>query len=180
MFERQIAEHFCLDLNNQNTNINIDYKVYDEDGEQKILYFYNITFNEYIYTEKTVNSTDDSLTPTTFMDIAPAYRTISSEGEELHTIFDVIRSIEGKLGSHLTEENNFFSLEEIINIAGLDETKAYSVVVNLDTDDSELIKVEEIPAFDDEAWINKRILFTGDTIIGTPIEAMVFSGFQKI
>lgn len=165
LFERQIAEHFCFDLNNQNTDIKIDYKVYDEDKEQKILYSYDITFNEYIYTEKTVNLTDDSETPTTFMDIAPAFRRITSEGEDLHNIFDIIKSIEGKLGSHLTEENNFFSLEEIINIAGLDEDKVYSIVVNLDTDDSNWEKFNEVP--EPEEYNERYIIYTGETILGT-------------
>lgn len=166
LMERQLGEHFCFDLNNQNTNIILDYELYDdENGKQRILYKYEITFNEYVYTEKVSNSSDDSSSQVTFMDIAPSFRKITSDGEELHTVFDVVKSIDGKLGSHVTEENDFFSLEEIIPLSGITQGTEYCIVANLDTDNSILVTVDEIPDF--EEYNGQRIYYVGDTIIGT-------------
>ena len=112
IFERQLADHFNIDLHDQDGSLFVDCKTVD--GETK--YTVNISNTVYDYGETETSATYISNSVETIkLPITDYY----------HDIFEIISGMKTKYESFLTKRDDLFSLEELIELkidwAGSDE-----------------------------------------------------------
>jgi len=105
IFERQLAEHFNLDLHDQDSDLQLKYFV--EDG--KLKYYLEITNTAYNY-----NTTDNSTSVSTYIE---KNRLPIIETEYYNNVFEIVEGMYNKYSSYLTKRDDLFSLEEIIEFS---------------------------------------------------------------
>lgn len=130
LFERQLADHFNINLNDEDNRIKVDYTIenttvdapdtlseeenilqYNKDRYNKtrtIHYSVSTTTTKYEY--KTVQSGGTAIETT------PETKTYNNIGDD---IFTVVQSMNVNLGNYLMKKDDLFSLEEIIPIEGV-------------------------------------------------------------
>ena len=111
LFERQIADHFNIDLNMPGNNVSVNYKIINDNNERKIQYTYKITTKEVEMTEsvppnileKTYTSEDKD------SDNNPI-------GKVSYNTFEFINHLKERLNNKYFKNDDTYSLEELIEL----------------------------------------------------------------
>lgn len=111
LFERQIADHFNIDLNMPGNNVSVNYKIINDNNERKIQYTYKITTKEVEMTEsvppnileKTYTSEDKD------SDNNPI-------GKVSYNTFEFINHLKERLNNKYFKNDDNYSLEELIEL----------------------------------------------------------------
>ena len=131
LFERQLAEHFNIDLNDQDENIRLYCENYTDPAEttnpsteeeqyvdiknkysrrQKIRYYLHFDTTKYNYVTKTNNK------GTVITSEINSGRIPIDSKKYCTNVFDIVEQVKNSYGNYLTQEDNEFGLEELISV----------------------------------------------------------------
>lgn len=101
LFERQIADHFNIDLNMPGNNVSVNYKI---NNKRKIQYTYKITTKEVEMTESVPNVLEKT------------YTSEDANYGVFDNTFELIKHLKSRLNNRYFKNDNNYSLEELIEI----------------------------------------------------------------
>ena len=131
LFERQLAEHFNIDLNDQDENIRLYCENYTDSVEitnpsteeeqyidiknkysrkQKIRYYLHFDTTKYNYVTKTNNN------GTIITSEINSGRIPIDSKKYCSNVFDIVEQVKNSYGNYLTQEDNEFGLEELVPV----------------------------------------------------------------
>lgn len=133
LFEREIASHFGIDLNEGDNAVNVDYKVVKNNSSNKLSYNYKIDILKRT-TEAVVDNSGQQYTVPTIK--VQTYN--NNVNNTLNNVCSLVDSISGNLTSNYRKKDGYYSLEELIPLPpSIPAGKNYAYVffnTNIDAD----------------------------------------------
>lgn len=129
VFEREIAKHFGIDLNEGSNLVNVDYEI----KNSKIFYKYKITTLRKEIETKDINGQEYNFPKISEKTIDEKIRTtvngvdVITGSEELNNTWQIVKSVNSKIIRGFKRKDNNYSLEELIPLPA-ETNKKYAYI----------------------------------------------------